>query len=355
MSVLHGNDNQALGVNLPEQTSFATPDTSRWGLYFKSTGVYIIDDAGTETQLANYTGAPTFSDLTISDSDTPTLTITDTTTPVTVTLSANDSVATLQTTTSNNLVLGTNGTAAITINTSQAVTLAGNLTLSAGTYAQNLTSTATSGAPIMVNKTLTATPSGVSTGFYIGESLLVTSSGSNSMASATMLAAGYNTIHANTTALSIMYGISSTARLASGGGSVSLAVGAYYDVQNESANIIADGRALWIKSATNSGGGAITTNYGLKIEDQTVGGTNYAIFTGTGQVDFGDTCRAAGFISDADPGSGVASTVTYTSATDTPTTDPGWTTSSTVNMNAPDGYVKGYVGTQAVVFAYWNT
>jgi len=54
-------------------------------------------------------------------------------------------------------------------------------------------------------------------------------------------------------------------------------------------------------------------------------------------------------------GGGVASTNSITGATDTPTTDPGWTTSSSSDMNAPDGYIKAYVGTQAVVIPYWNT
>ena len=54
-------------------------------------------------------------------------------------------------------------------------------------------------------------------------------------------------------------------------------------------------------------------------------------------------------------GSGTAGRNVYTGVTDTPTTDPGWATSSTVDMNAPDGYVKAYVGTQAVVIPYWNT
>lgn len=64
--------------------------------------------------------------------------------------------------------------------------------------------------------------------------------------------------------------------------------------------------------------------------------------------------RAEGFRADADT-SGIASTTSITGVTDTPTTDPGWTSSSTVDMNAPDGYIKAYVGTQAVVIPYWNT
>ena len=56
-----------------------------------------------------------------------------------------------------------------------------------------------------------------------------------------------------------------------------------------------------------------------------------------------------------DDGAGKASFNTLTGVTENPTTDPGWTTSSSVNMNAPDGYIKFYVGTQAVSVPYWNT
>ncbi len=41
--------------------------------------------------------------------------------------------------------------------------------------------------------------------------------------------------------------------------------------------------------------------------------------------------------------------------TDTPTTDPGWATSSSVDMNAPDGYFAFMNGTQNVVVPFWNT
>jgi len=73
------------------------------------------------------------------------------------------------------------------------------------------------------------------------------------------------------------------------------------------------------------------------------------------QFDVTGLSRAQTFTADGDPGSGSASTTRYTGVTDTPTTNPGWATSSTVNMNAPDGYMKMYVGTQAVVVPYWNT
>ena len=45
---------------------------------------------------------------------------------------------------------------------------------------------------------------------------------------------------------------------------------------------------LKVESPSIGAGGAVTTVYGLRIQDQTGGGTNYAIFTGAGRVAFGD-------------------------------------------------------------------
>lgn len=79
---------------------------------------------------------------------------------------------------------------------------------------------------------------------------------------------------------------------------------------------------------------------------------------GSGVVAIGvssnDTVQAGTLRLTADNG-GAKTTITVTGVTDTPTTDPGWTTSSTINMNAPNGYIKAYVGSQAVVIPYWNT
>ena len=60
------------------------------------------------------------------------------------------------------------------------------------------------------------------------------------------------------------------------------------------------------------------------------------------------------FVTDLD-NTGIAGSNTFTGQTDTPTTDPGWVSSSSVNMNAPDGYIKFFVGTQAVTVPFWNT
>lgn len=39
----------------------------------------------------------------------------------------------------------------------------------------------------------------------------------------------------------------------------------------------------------------------------------------------------------------------------TPATDPGWLESSTLDMEAPDGYFKILIGTRIVAVPYWNT
>jgi len=72
------------------------------------------------------------------------------------------------------------------------------------------------------------------------------------------------------------------------------------------------------------------------------------------KLDVDGVAKAQSLRADGDSG-GEASTNTVTGSTDTPTSDPGWTTSDTSPMSAPDGYIKCFVGTQAVVVPYWNT
>lgn len=81
----------------------------------------------------------------------------------------------------------------------------------------------------------------------------------------------------------------------------------------------------------------------------------YQIFFAIGGNTENNGIPTTEFIVEGDRGSGIANTLTLTGDTDTPTTDPGWTTSSTVDMGAPDGYLKVYSGTQAVTVPFWNT
>ena len=110
----------------------------------------------------------------------------------------------------------------------------------------------------------------------------------------------------------------------------------------------------------------ITTAPSIVFEDTDVGDDDYTLIVDNDafimsqgvavvfQILADKTCKVEQIRSDSDIG-GQASSNTITGVTDTPTVDPGWTTSSTVDMNAPDGYIKAYSGTQAVVIPFWNT
>jgi hypothetical protein len=78
------------------------------------------------------------------------------------------------------------------------------------------------------------------------------------------------------------------------GGAVDL-IGIQAWVQNTSNAVLTRATAIYVPSNTNVGGGSIGTNYGLKIEDQTAGTTNYAIWCGLGSVHFGGAVDAASF------------------------------------------------------------
>jgi hypothetical protein len=75
-----------------------------------------------------------------------------------------------------------------------------------------------------------------------------------------------------------------------GAGTLTLADGVAALV-SANTGVVTSGHGLHVYSAVENSGGAITTNYGIKVEDQTVGGTNYAIQTGAGPVNFNDTLR----------------------------------------------------------------
>lgn len=56
---------------------------------------------------------------------------------------------------------------------------------------------------------------------------------------------------------------------------------------------VAQASALYILNPSKGAGSAITTSYGVRIESQTQGGTNYAIYTDTGLVRIGDQLQSA--------------------------------------------------------------
>jgi hypothetical protein len=111
-------------------------------------------------------------------------------------------------------------------------------------------------------------------------------------------------------------------------------------------------------------GGTVTNLRGIAIAEQTRGTNNVNALIGTDTSVAGDfnfyspstrlsffsgDMRSRQFIASGD-NSGTASTNTITGVTDTPTASLNWGT-----VGTPNGYIKAYVGTQAVVIPYWNT
>lgn len=75
-----------------------------------------------------------------------------------------------------------------------------------------------------------------------------------------------------------------------GAGSVTTGEVAKLEINNVNTGTMTTGKHLYIPAALNSGGGAITTLYGIHLEKQTVGGTNYEMFLDTdGRIYFRET------------------------------------------------------------------
>ncbi len=80
----------------------------------------------------------------------------------------------------------------------------------------------------------------------------------------------------------------------SGSGTAVEVSGVYTDVGNGSTGAVTNMMGIHVTTNSNFGGGSITNNYGLKVEDQTAGTTNYAIYTGLGKVSLGDALQFRG-------------------------------------------------------------
>lgn len=105
-----------------------------------------------------------------------------------------------------------------------------------------------------------------------------------------------------------------------GTGTVSMMNGTEPNVQNTSTGIISEARGMHIPNPVNSGGGSITLNYGILVEDQTRGTTNFAIKTGLGLVSLGDNLtlsKVGGKISIATGSNASAGTGTLVAGTAT--------------------------------------
>ncbi|HSA92502.1 MAG TPA: right-handed parallel beta-helix repeat-containing protein [Terriglobales bacterium] len=101
-------------------------------------------------------------------------------------------------------------------------------------------------------------------------------------------------IHEAPGLVTIMKAIQASTYVQGSAGNVSKAVGlnSYVDM-SVAGTTVSDMMGLWVESNARSAG-TVTTNYGIKIDNQTAGSTNYALHSGTGLVHFGGNLEFEG-------------------------------------------------------------
>jgi len=88
------------------------------------------------------------------------------------------------------------------------------------------------------------------------------------------------------------YGIISNATFSSAATAAGIGLAAFVTTAAASYTMT-DAKGIWILNAGKGAGSTITNLYGLYIDDQTAGGTNYAIYTNAGLVRFGGAATFA--------------------------------------------------------------
>ncbi len=89
-----------------------------------------------------------------------------------------------------------------------------------------------------------------------------------------------------------VYGIINGATNSSPNGAASLQGISARIVNSGASATVDEAAAISVQAAAVFNGGVITNLYGLRVQDQTVGVSNWAIKTGLGLVEFGDQCKA---------------------------------------------------------------
>lgn len=150
------------------------------------------------------------------------------------------------------------------------------------------TSTSTSGTVLGQQIVATHNPSAASSATYIGISNTSRTNSANAQnLTGTIFGLSNASEHHGSGTVSNLIGVRGVCDNRSSGGVTTIkALNGF--VRSLGSGTITSGSGLFIESPTISGGGAITTLYGIHVANQTGGGTNYAIYTGTGQVRLGD-------------------------------------------------------------------
>jgi hypothetical protein len=159
-----------------------------------------------------------------------------------------------------------------------------------GVSENSMTSAVTSGSPYLLNVSLTASPGGNSTANYFASLFNISTSGAgNFTATQPLYAAFLSANHFGTGTCTKAYGAVFAVNQRAGSGQLTNATAIEAVCQNLHVTTpIVAAYGLNVAAFTNSGGGGFTTTYGIHIASQTAGATNYAIYTNSGQVRFGD-------------------------------------------------------------------
>jgi hypothetical protein len=119
-------------------------------------------------------------------------------------------------------------------------------------------------------------------------------------------------------------------------GTIASVSGGRFQVSQTSTGTVTGASGIWVQDG--SAAGTITTLYGLYIANQTAGATNYAIYTGSGQVRFGDALTV----------DGSADAVQLTVQAN------GTQTGNLVDFEKSDGTVISGVDSLGRIFSYGN-
>ncbi|MGH8248628.1 MAG: hypothetical protein ACREUU_19640, partial [Gammaproteobacteria bacterium] len=139
---------------------------------------------------------------------------------------------------------------------------------------------------------LTANPSAHSGAYYIAVQSETLVPASNARNLDSIFGTYGNATTAGTGIATNVYGGAFWAQMNSASGTVTNARGIYTQAANYGSGTISNAYGLYVDSGVKGGSGALTNNYGIFVADQIAGTSDWAIKTGAGKVEFGDTVAA---------------------------------------------------------------
>lgn len=92
----------------------------------------------------------------------------------------------------------------------------------------------------------------------------------------------------------VLEGYSANIGFFSGAGTVASQRGISIDMRSKGTTTVTESIGVYVKTPTKDGGATLTTSYGIKLDNQNIGGTTYAIYTGSGTTRLGGSLAVGG-------------------------------------------------------------